>query len=67
MLSDEEIQRMIFELDHQVRDSGALGRDKVRWTDSVHAEDCRELLEYAKNRLEFLDKALYNSKYFEAQ
>lgn len=67
VLSDEEIQRMIFELDHQVRDSGALGRDKVRWTDSVHAEDCRELLEYAKNRLEFLDKALYNSKYFEAQ
>lgn len=66
-LSDESIEQMISELDHQVRDSGAFDRDKMRWTDSVHADDSSQLLEYAKKRLEFLDKALYNSRYLEAQ
>ena len=67
VLTDEKIEQMITSLDHQVRDSGALDRDRMRWTDSVHAVDCSELMEYAKNRLAFLDEALYNSKYFEVQ
>lgn len=67
VLSDESIEQMILESDHQVRDSGAFARDKVRWTDSVHADDCSQLMEYAKMRLAFLDEALYNSKYLEMQ
>lgn len=67
VLSDEAIEQMISQLDHQVRDSGAFARDKMRWTDSVHAEDSSQLLEYAKARLAFLDEALHNSKYFEEQ
>lgn len=67
VLSDAAVERMILELDHQVRDSGALARDRVRWTDSVHAEDCRQLVEYAKMRLEFLDHALYDRNYLEVE
>ena len=67
VLSDESIEQMILESDYQVRDSGAFARDKVRWTDSVHADDCSQIMEYAKMRLAFLDEALYNSKYLETQ
>lgn len=65
VLQNEALEATILELDHQVRDSGAFVRDKVRWTDSVHAEDCSVLLEYAKERLEFLDEALYDFELFE--
>lgn len=64
-LSDPAIEQMIWNLDHQVRDSGAMGRDAVRWPDSAHAESCDYLIDYAKKRLAFLDKALYNSSYLE--
>lgn len=64
-MTDEALENIILTLDHQVRDSGAFLRDKERWLDSVHADDCNTLLEYAKDRLAFLDKALYNLKYFD--
>lgn len=67
LLNDEAVEQMVWQLDHQVRDSGAFSRDKARWTDSVHADDCSELLEYAGKRLAFLDEALYNAQYFESQ
>lgn len=67
VLSDESIEQMISELDHQVRDSGAFARDKERWTDSVHADSSSQLLGYAKKRMAFLDEALYNSKYLDGQ
>lgn len=67
LISDEAVESMILALDHQVRDSGAFARDKARWSDSVHSDDCSQLLEYAKKRLAFLDEALYNSKYLKAQ
>ncbi len=65
VLSDDAIEALILQLDHQVRDSGAMGRDEERWPDGIHAEDCTDLLTYAKNRLAFLDEALYNSSYLE--
>ena len=67
VLSDEAVGKIISSLDHQVRDSGAFSRDRERWTDSVHAENCNQLLEYAKERLEFLDQALFDAKYLEVK
>ena len=64
-LMNEVIEEKILELDHQLRDSGAFDRDKGRWPESVHAENCNTLLEYAKGRLTFLDKALYDFDLFE--
>ena len=67
VLNDASVEQMILQLDHQVRDSGAFARDKERWTDSVHADDCTQLVEYAKTRLGFLDQALYDLRYLEVE
>lgn len=64
-LSDEALEEMIASLDKEVRASGAFARDKARWTDSVHADDYSELLAYAKERLAFLDEALYDEEYYD--
>ena len=64
-LKNEMVEAKILELDHQLRDSGAFARDKQRWTESVHAENCNTLIQYAEGRLEFLDRALYNFELFE--
>lgn len=65
VLSDEKIENMIFDLDCELRDSGAFERDKERWGEEFHAESCKELVEYAKGRLHYLDKALYDAEYYE--
>lgn len=65
VLTDEAVEEMIKTLDHELRDSGAFDRDHQRWPEGVHAEDCSRLLDYAKERFHFLDKALYNFQYFE--
>lgn len=64
VLTDAAVEEMIMGLDTQLRGSGAFARDKERWPAGVHAENCSQLLTYAKERLAFLDKALYNSNYF---
>lgn len=64
-LKNEVVEAKILELDHQLRDSGAFARDKLRWTEGVHAENCNTLIQYAEGRLEFLDKALYDFELFE--
>ena len=64
-LTDEAIEEMINSLDHIIRDSGAFARDKERWPEGTHAENCDTLIEYAKKRLNFLDKAIYDFDYFE--
>lgn len=64
VLTDEKLEEMILELDHELRDSGAFGRDKERWPEGIHADSSEELLSYALGRLEFLDKALYNLESF---
>lgn len=65
VLTDDAIEEMIAGFDHELRDSGAFARDKERWPEGAHADDYSQLLDYAKERLAFLDKALYNSNYFE--
>lgn len=65
VLTNEEVERIIMEFDHELRDSGAFERDHQRWPEGVHGEDCSQLICYAKERLDFLDKALYNFNYFE--
>ena len=64
VLTDEKLEEMIIELDHELRDSGAFERDKERWPEGIHADSSEELLSYALGRLEFLDKALYNLESF---
>ena len=64
VLTDEKLEEMIMELDHELRDSGAFARDKERWPEGIHADSSEELLSYALGRLEFLDKALYNLESF---
>ena len=65
VLTDQSVENVIYELDSEIRNSGAFARDCVRWPESVHASDCEELLSYAKERLDFLDKALYDIEYYE--
>ena len=65
MLADATLEQMILELDHEIRDSGAFARDKERWPEGVHAEDCRLLLKYAKERMSFLDEALFSNAYYD--
>ena len=48
------------EIDHTLRDSGAYARDQERWPESVYAEDAEIVLHFAKERLAYLDTALYN-------
>ena len=64
VLTDEKLEEMIIELDHELRDYGAFERDKERWPEGIHADSSEELLSYALGRLEFLDKALYNLESF---
>lgn len=64
VLSDEVIENLITELDYELRFSGAFARDRERWTESVHADDCSELIVYAKERMKFLDAALYDFSLF---
>jgi hypothetical protein len=64
-LCDEALQQMISSLDDEVRNSGAFQRDQKRWPDSVHSSDCGELLDYAQERLAFLDEVLYDTEYYD--
>ena len=65
ILTEENLETMIYALDDQLRDSGAFARDKNRWPQGVHANNCKELLNYAKERLAFLDNALYDLDYYD--
>ncbi len=65
VLTNQDMEEMILNLDHELRDSGAFARDKKRWSEGIHADSCEELLSYATGRLEFLDKALYNFELFD--
>ena len=67
VISNEDIENMIRSIDDEVRNTGAFARDKERWPEGLHAENCEELISYATERLEFLDKALYNFEYFDNQ
>lgn len=65
IVSDEEVERQIREFDTLLRKSGAYARDEKRWPQAGHTENCEELIVYAKNRLNFLDKALWEFECFD--
>lgn len=65
VLTDEEVQKIIYELDGQIRNSGAFARDKERWPEGTHAKDCSVLANYAKERLNYLDLAIFDFDYFQ--
>ena len=65
VLTDQSVESIIYELDSEIRNSGAFLRDSMRWPEGVHASDCEQLVSYAKERLAFLDKALYDLEYYE--
>ena len=67
VLSDESIEEMIQLFDHKLRDSGAFKRDQKRWPEGVHANSYKQLLDYAKERLDFLDEALYDLEYYDIE
>lgn len=65
VLTDQAIENLIFDLDSELRNSGAFARDKQRWSEGVYSSDCKQLVSYAKERLDFLDKALYDLEYYD--
>ena len=65
VLTDKDIDEIILQLDHELRDSGAFARDKQRWPEGIHAEDTSILRKYAKERLNYLDIAINDFDYFE--
>lgn len=58
--SDEALEARILELDQILRYSGAYLRDQNRWPEGAYSEDCSTLIEYAKQRMDYLDGALYD-------
>ena len=65
VLNDQNVENIVGELDWELRESGAFARDQKRWPEGVHASDCTQLVAYAKERLAFLDKALYDLQYYD--
>ena len=60
ILSDEQLERRVLEIDELLRASGAYARDWARWPEGAHTETCDQLILYAKARMEFLDQALFD-------
>lgn len=60
ILSDEAMEERVSKLNYVVRDSGAYARDQMRWPEGAYADDYSIVLNYAKDRLNYLDTALYN-------
>ena len=65
VLNDRVVDEIIQSLDHELRDSGAFARDKMRWPEGIHAKDVSVLRKYAKERLNYLDLAINDFDYFE--
>lgn len=66
-LSDEALKERMDELNHILRDSGAYARELIRWPESANAEDYSQVLEYAEERLDYLDTALFDLETFYAE
>ena len=65
VLTNDVVDQIILQLDHELRDSGAFARDKMRWPEGTHAKDTSVLRTYAKERLNYLDLAINDFDYFE--
>ena len=59
ILSNEQLEERISQLDYQLRASGAYERDRERWPEGAHTDNYQKILTYAKLRLRFLDSALF--------
>lgn len=64
VLTDRDVEEMIVQFDHELRDSGAFARDKERWQEGTHAGDTGILRRYVKERLNYLDIAINDFDYF---
>ncbi|MBQ8858134.1 MAG: CotH kinase family protein [Lachnospiraceae bacterium] len=64
VLSDEAIEAQAAQFNHVVRDSGAYIREQQRWPESALAENAEIVLNFAKERMAYLDTALYDLEYF---
>lgn len=65
VLKNSDVEQYIYEIDAEIRNSGAYKRDEQRWPDGAHTDSCAELIRYAKERLDFLDKALFDFELFD--
>lgn len=66
VLSEEALENRIMEIDHVLRDSGAYERERVRWPESALADDPQIVLNFAKERMNYLDSALYDLEQYMA-
>ena len=65
VLTNENVDEIIVQFDHELRNSGAFARDQARWPEGIHAKDSSVLRKYAKERLNYLDIAINDFDYFE--
>lgn len=63
-LSDETIERLVKKHDRVLRDSGAYAREEKRWPESVYVESPEIVLNFAKERMAYLDNALFELDHF---
>ena len=61
ILSEKALEDRINTLDHIIRDSGAYARDKERWQEGSYTDDTAVVMNFAKKRMEYLDRALFDS------
>jgi hypothetical protein len=64
VLSDDAIETQAAQFDHILRDSGAYAREQQRWPESALSENADVVLKFAKERLAYLDTALYDLEQF---
>lgn len=64
VLSDDAIETQAAQFDHILRDSGAYAREQQRWPESALSENADVVLKFAKDRLAYLDTALYDLEQF---
>lgn len=64
-LEEETLEDHIRTEDALLRESGAYARDEERWPYGAHTENCEQLIDYAKKRLAFLDRALWDFTAFD--
>lgn len=64
VLSDQLMEERMKEINHILRDSGAYARETARWPEAAAASDYTQVLEYARERLAYLDTALFDLENF---
>lgn len=60
VLSEKGLEERVNRLNEQIRNSGAYERNHARWPEEAYTEDISDILNYAKERMEYLDSALYD-------